>query len=109
MYQKKIGLDGGYFPVRFLQKNIDDTEKIYNLPNNHKITKALISQIIATAKHHVPHGQGNGFTSPLLKIEYEVCNLIIEMSKCHHPITVFNTLNFINNLITKTEYQVRLN
>ena len=59
----------------------------------------LISQRIATSMHHVPCVQGNGFPDPLLKIEDEVCNLIIEMSKCHRPIRVYNALQFINDLI----------
>ena len=31
------------------------------------------------------------------------------MSKCHHPIRFSNALQFISDLITNTEYQVRLN
>ena len=88
---------------------MDEVAKKHNLLNDHNITKTLISKIIVTDKHHIPYGQGNGFPSPLLKIEDEVCNLIITMSKCHHPIRVFNSLQFINDLITNTEYQERLN
>ena len=79
-------------PVGFLGKKIYEVAKEHNLTNNHKITKTLTSQRIATAKHHVTYGQGNSFPSPLLKIEDEVCNLIIAMSNCHHPIRVFNAL-----------------
>ena len=77
--------------------------------NDQKITKTLISKIIATAKHHVSYGKGNSFPSLLLKIEDEFYNLIIAMSKCHHPTRVSNTLKLINDLITNTEYKVRLN
>ena len=73
-----------------------DYFKKHNLPNDHNITKTLISQIIATGKHHLHYGQGGGFTYPLLKIEDEVFNLIITISKCHHPIRVYNALQFIN-------------
>ena len=96
-------------PVGFLQNNIDEVAKIYNLPNNHKITKTLISQIISTAKYIVSYGQVNGFPYPLLNLKDKAYNLIAEMSKFHHSIIVFNALQFINDLITKIEYQVRLN
>ena len=69
--------------------------------------KTLISQGIAIAKHHVPYGKGNGFPYVLLKIEDEVCNLIIKISKCHHPVRVSNAFQLINDLVTNTEYQVR--
>ena len=61
--------------------------------------KTLISQIIATGKHHVPYGQGNSFPDALMKIEDEVFNLIFAMSKCHHPIRISNALQLINDLI----------
>ena len=61
MYQKKTELYGKELPVGFLQNKIDEVSKKYNLPNNHKIMKTLISQIIATAKHHAPYGKGNVF------------------------------------------------
>ena len=64
--------------------------------------KTLISQIIATVKHHVTYGQGNGFPYPLLKIEDEVLNITIAMSKCHHTIIVYNELHLINDLISNT-------
>ena len=91
MYKNKTELYGKEFLVGILQNNIDEMKK--NWPNDHKIMKTLISQLIATGKHHVPYGRGNGFPSPLLKIENEVCNLIIAMSKCYHPIRVSNSLN----------------
>ena len=56
MYHNKTELYGKKFPVGFLQNNIDEVANIYNLLNDHKITKTLISQIIVTAKHHVPYG-----------------------------------------------------
>ena len=93
--RKKTELCDKKFPVVSLQNNIDEAGK-KNLPNDKKITKTLISQRIATAKHHVPYGQGNGFPYPLLKIEDEVCNLIIAISKCNHPIRVSNALQLIN-------------
>ena len=68
MYQKKTERDGNNLSFVLLQKNIDEVVKIYNLPNDQKITKTPMSQIISTAKHHVPYGQGNGFTYRLLKI-----------------------------------------
>ena len=37
-----------------------------------KKKNTFISQIIATGKHNVKYGQGNGFPYPLLKIEVEV-------------------------------------
>ena len=95
--------------IGLLQKNIYEVAKKHNLPNNQKITKTLISLRITTDEHHVPYGQGNGFPSLFLKIEDEFLNLIISMSKCHHPIRVSNTLQLINDLITNTEYQMRLN
>ena len=73
------------------------------------LTKTLISQRIETTKHNVIQGQGNGFPSPLLKIEDSIFNLIIAISKCHHPIRVSNALKLINDLIINTEYHVRLN
>ena len=79
------------------------------LPYDYKITKTLISQIISTAKHHVTYVKGIGFPSLMLKIEYEVCNLITAMSNCHHPIRVSNSLQLINDLVTNIEYQGRLN
>ena len=88
MYQKKTELYGNNLPVGFLQNNIDEVLKIYNLPNNNKITKTLISQRIATANHRVQFVQGNGFPSTLLKIEDEFFNFIIEMSKCRHKTKV---------------------
>ena len=71
--------------------------------------KTLISQIIATIKHHVTYVQGNGFPYPLLKIEDEVWNITIAMSKCHHTIRASNELQLINDLISKTQYQMKLN
>ena len=44
-----------------------------------------------------------------MKIEDEVCNIITAMSKFHHPIRVSNALQLINDLISNTEYQVKLN
>ena len=85
--------------VGLLQNNIDEATNIYNLPNYHKIMKTLISQIIVTGNHHVPYGRDNCFPDPLLKIEDEFYNLIIEMSKCHHPIRFPNELQLINGLI----------
>ena len=61
VYQKKTELYGKELPVGFLQNKIDEVSKKYNLPNNHKIMKTLISQIIATAKHHAPYGKGKVF------------------------------------------------
>ena len=87
-------------PVGLLQNNIDEVTKKYHLPNNHKITKTLKSQIIVTAKYYVPYGKGNGSPYLLFKIEDEFCNLIIAMSKFHHPIRFFNTLQLINDYIT---------
>ena len=43
-----------------------------------------------------------------MKIEDEVFNLIFAMSKCHHPIRISNALQLINDLISNTEYQVKL-
>ena len=48
VYKKKTGFDGKKLPVILLSKNIDEVEKKQNLPNDHKITKALLSKIIAT-------------------------------------------------------------
>ena len=109
MYKKKIELDVNKFPVGFHQNDICEVAKKHNLPNNYKITKALISQIIASVKHHVPYGQGKYFPYQLLKIEDEVFNIIIAVSKCHHPIIVSNVLQLINDLISNTEYKVKLN
>ena len=96
-------------PLVFLHNNIDEVEKIYNLPKNYKITKTLISQRISKSEHSVSCGQGNGFPYMLLKLKDKVCNLITEMSKFRHPIIFSNAPQFINELIKKTEYQVRLN
>ena len=71
MYQNKTELVGKKLPVRFPHKKIDELAKKNNLSINNKITKTLISQIIATSKHRVPYGQGNAFISLLLKIEDE--------------------------------------
>ena len=60
-------------------------------------------------KNHVPYGQGNGFPYIFLKIDDEVCNIIIAMSKCHHLIRVSNTLQFFNDLISNKENKVKLN
>ena len=70
--------------------------------------KTLISQIVDTTNHHVLYGQCDSFLSPLPKKKYEVCNLIIEMSKCHHPIRVYNGLQLINDMVKNIEYHVRL-
>ena len=99
MYQKKTEIDSKKLPIGFLQKMIDEVANIYNLPNDHKIRKTLIWQRISTAKHHVPYGQGNGFPYPLMKIDDEVCNLIIAISKFHHTIIVSNALKLINYII----------
>ena len=96
-------------PDELLKNNIDEVAKKHNLPNDKKITKILISQRVATTKHHVPCVQGNGFPYPFMKIEDEVFNLIIKMSKCYHTIRVSKSLKLINDLIENTEYQVRLN
>ena len=61
IYHKKTGLHSKNFPVGLLQNIIDEVAKKHHLPNNHKITKTLISQIIVTAKHDVPYGQVNVF------------------------------------------------
>ena len=53
VYQKKIELYGKNLPLVFLHNNIDEVEKIYNLPKNYKITKTLISQRISKAEHSV--------------------------------------------------------
>ena len=44
VYNKKTELDGNKFPVGLIQKNINEIAKKHNLPNNHKITKTLISK-----------------------------------------------------------------
>ena len=69
VYKRKTELYGKKFPVKIPQKSIDEVAKIHNLLNNQKITKTLKTQRIATAKHHVLYGQGNGFPSPLLKLK----------------------------------------
>ena len=61
MYYNKTELDGMKLIVGFLQKNIDEVAERHNLPNYNKINKTIISQIITTAKHHVPYLQGSGF------------------------------------------------
>ena len=58
---------------------------------------------------HSQYGNGNSFPSLLMKIEYEVFKLIIAMPKCQHSIRVPNALQYINELVTNTEYQLRLN
>ena len=67
--RRKKELYGNKLPFGLFQKNIDEVAKIHNLLNNQKITKTLKTQRIATAKHHVLYGQGNGFPSPLLKLK----------------------------------------
>ena len=79
MYKKKTELGGKKLPVGLLQNNIDEVAKRHNLPNNHIITKTLISQRIATGKHRVSYVQGNCFPDLLLNIEDKVCSLIIAM------------------------------
>ena len=102
MYKNKIELNGRKLPVGFLQNNIDKVSKKQNLPNNHKITKTLLSQRLSTGNHRVPYGQGKGFPAPLLKTK-DFFNLIIAVSKCYHPIRVSNALQLINILISNTE------
>ena len=77
--KKKTELDSNNLPVGFLQNDIDEVEKKLNLPNNHKISMKFIPQRVATGKHHGPYGQGKGLTDHFLKIEDEVCKLIIAM------------------------------
>ena len=59
--------------------------------------------------HHVPYGQGNSFHPHCWKVKIIFFNIIIAMSKCNHPIIFSNTIQLINDLISNTEYQVKLN
>ena len=61
LYKKKTGHYGKRLLFKSHQNNIDEVAKKHNLPNNHKITKTLIPQMIATDKNHVTYGQGNSF------------------------------------------------
>ena len=61
MYKNKTELYGRKFPFGLYQNNIDEVEKKHNLPNDQKIMKTLISQIIMTGKYHVLYLQGGGF------------------------------------------------